>query len=288
MGRVGDPAIAAQLLLAPEAATADDLALQLEAANLLRRELTTTAMGEAREVMAAQPDSPFLVLAGDWPVGVIGLVAGRLAEETDRPTLVLSRVETPWRGSARSAAGFDLAAAFDSCADLFERHGGHPGAAGCHIAADRVDELRERLDALAARGDTVPQQPRLSIDLVQSADAADYVLLHELEPLEDAAEAPPLVGIVGLVVLRARVAKGGHLQLTLRRGREVVDGISFGRADLAEQLTEGLEIDVVARLMSRTFAGLETLQLDIRDMAPAGSLASLREHSRGVPSLMAR
>jgi hypothetical protein len=56
----------------------------------------------------------------------------------------------------------------------------------------------------------------------------------------------------------------------------VVDGISFGRADLAEQLTEGLEIDVVARLTSRTFAGLETLQLDIRDVAPAGTLSALR------------
>ena len=53
----------------------------------------------------------------------------------------------------------------------------------------------------------------------------------------------------------------------------MIDGISFGRADLATQLTEGLEIDVVARLTSRVFAGLETLQLDIRDVAPAGTLA---------------
>jgi hypothetical protein len=97
-----------------------------------------------------------------------------------------------------------------------------------------------------------------------------------LAPLEDAAEAPPLVGFAGLVVVRARVASGGHTQLTLRRGRDVIDGISFGRADLAEQLREGLEIDVVARLTSRTFAGLETLQLDVRDAAVAGTLSGLR------------
>ena len=100
--------------------------------------------------------------------------------------------------------------------------------------------------------------------------------MRELAPLEDAAEAPPLVGVAGLVVVRARVASGGHTQLTLRRGREVVDGICFGRADLAEQLTEGLEIDVVARLTSRTFAGLETLQLEVRDVAAAGTLGRLR------------
>jgi single-stranded-DNA-specific exonuclease len=264
------------------------LAAQIEAANEVRRDWTSATMAEAREAMASQPESPFLVLAGDWPVGVIGLVAGRLAEETGRPTLILSRAVSPWRGSARSAGGFDLAAAFDACEDLFERHGGHPGAAGCHVASERVAELRMRLDALVTESRGKPLEPELRIDLVQSADAADYVLLHELEPLESAVEVPPLVGIVGLVVMRARTAKGGHLQLTLRRGREVVDGISFGRAELAEQLTEGLEIDVVARLMRRTFAGLETLQLEVRDVAHAGWLAELRARAQRTPAVAAR
>ena len=85
-----------------------------------------------------------------------------------------------------------------------------------------------------------------------------------------------MIGIAGLAVNRVRAVNGGHTQLTLRRGREVVDGIAFGRTDLAEQLMEGSEIDVVARLASRTFAGLETLQLEIRDVAPAGTLRAMR------------
>jgi len=282
MGRVGDPSIAAALLLVSDDASASGFASQLEQANLLRRELTATAMAEARDVLARRPESPFLVLTGDWPVGIIGLLAGRLAEEHHRPTLVLSSSVTPWRGSARSAGGFDLAAAFDACGDLFVRHGGHPGAAGCHIEAAHVEELRRRLDALVTRQPSLDRAANLDIDLVQSAVATDYVLLGELAPLEDAAEAPPLVGIVGLVVVRARVVSGGHTQLTLRRGRDVIDGISFDRPDLAEQLTEGLEIDIVARLASRTFAGIETLQLEVRDVAPAGWLAGLRERRVAV------
>jgi single-stranded-DNA-specific exonuclease len=276
MGRVGDPSIAAALLLAADDDTAQRLAGELEAANQQRRELTATAMSEAREAVAARPDEPFVVLVGDWPVGIIGLVAGRLAEELGRPALVLSNAVTPWRGSARSAGGVDLAAAFAACGDLFERHGGHPAAAGCHIDAARIDELRARLHAFVGSHPPADTRPSLSLDLVQSADDADYVLLRELAPLENAAEAPPLVGFAGLVVVRARVANGGHTQLTLRRGRHVVDGISFGRADLAEQLTEGLEIDVVAHLASRTFGGVETLQLEVRDAAPAGLLRTLR------------
>jgi single-stranded-DNA-specific exonuclease len=277
MGRIGDPAVAAQLLLAPDVDTAERLADELEAANRRRRELTASAMAAARERLVAAPDSGFIVLSGDWPVGIIGLVAGRLAEESGRPVLVLSTSVEPWRGSARSAGGVDLAAAFASCSDLFERFGGHPAAAGCHVEAGHVDELQARLEAFVRERPPADERPSLAVDLVPSADAADYVLLRELAPLEGAGDAPPLVGIAGLAVNRVRAANGGHTQLTLRRGREVVDGIAFGRADLAEQLMEGSEIDVVARLASRTFAGLETLQLEVRDVAPAGWLRALRQ-----------
>ena len=276
MGRVGDPSVAAQLLLAADTDTAETLAGQLESANQRRRELTTSAMAEAREALAAAPASPFIVIAGDWPVGVIGLVAGRLAEEAGRPALVLSTSVEPWRGSARSAGGVDLAAAFAACGDLFERYGGHPAAAGCHLQPGDLDQLRSRLEAFVEVRPPADERPSLSIDLIQSADAADYVLLRELAPLEGAGDAPPLVGIAGLAVTQVRAANGGHTQLTLRRGVETVDGIAFGRADLAEQLTEGSEIDVVARLASNSFGGWERLQLEVRDVAPAGWLRALR------------
>jgi exonuclease VII large subunit len=92
--------------------------------------------------------------------------------------------------------------------------------------------------------------------------------------LDGSGETPPLVGISGLRVARVRPARGGHLQLTLRKEREVIDGICFGRAeDLSATLHEGQALDVVARLASRAFAGFESLQLEIRDVGPAGLLA---------------
>ena len=75
---------------------------------------------------------------------------------------------------------------------------------------------------------------------------------------------------------RVRAATGGHTQLTLRRRLDVLDGIAFGRADLAETVHEGDVVDVAARLASRTFGGYESLQLEIRDVAPAGSAAATR------------
>jgi single-stranded-DNA-specific exonuclease len=207
---------------------------------------------------------------------VVGLVAGRLADELERPTMVFSTLVDPWRGSARSAGGFDLAQAFADCGDLFERFGGHPAAAGCHLAPARYQEFRQRFSALVPAFASRTAARTLRLDLVLRAESVDYVLLRELAPLEAGGEPPPMVGIAGFVVARVRAASGGHTQLTLRRGNEVLDGICFGRSDLVDSVREGQVVDVVARLSTRTFGGFESLQLDIRDVAPGGWLAGLR------------
>jgi single-stranded-DNA-specific exonuclease len=81
----------------------------------------------------------------------------------------------------------------------------------------------------------------------------------------------PLVAVLGIGVARVRPASGGHAQLVLRRERDVLDAIAFGRDDLATTLREGDRVDVVARVASRAFAGIESLQLEVRDVGPAGA-----------------
>jgi hypothetical protein len=107
--------------------------------------------------------------------------------------------------------------------------------------------------------------------------------LADLRPLDGAGDEPPVLGITGLTVARVRLANGGHTQLTLRKGTDVLDGICFGRADLAEMVHEGDPIDVAGRLMSRTFGGYETLQLELRDVAPAGHLSALWQAAKDAP-----
>lgn len=274
VGRVGDATRAVHLLLAEDPAEAGALADELEAANVLRRELLATALDEARQVAAAE-HGPLIIVAGEWPVGIIGLIAGRLADERGRPAVVFSTATEPWRGSARSAGGFDLAAAFASMAELFERSGGHAAAAGCSLDTERLPEFRARMAALA-RG-LQPIEPELMLDLIVPALDADYGLLRELSVLEPAGVGNPLplVGIAGLGVARVRQANGGHTQLLLRKGLEVVDGICFGRDDLAGAVQEGDRVDVVARLASRAFGGFESLQLEVHDVGPAGTLERL-------------
>lgn len=274
VGRMGDADDAAALLLTDDPVEAVRLAESLQAVNVQRRELTATVLAEARLRAAEEPpDAPLIMVVGEWPVGIIGLVAGRLAEESGRPAVVVSSAAEPWRGSARSAGGFDLAAALDATADVFVRHGGHAAAAGCSLTAERYPEFRQRLMALAASLSPPDPRPGLRVDMVTRAETVDYVLLREMARLDGSADAPPLVGISGLRLARVRPAKGGHLQLTLRKEREVIDGICFGRAeDLSGTLHEGQALDIVARLASRSFGGFESLRLEIRDIGPAGTL----------------
>ncbi len=271
-GRVGEAMEAARLLLAEDAVAASTHADALELANAERRDLMKAAIAEARALVADAPDAPATLVHGPWGVGIVGLVAARLAEDRGRAAVVGAEIGDVIRASCRSDGTMDLGATLEQCGDLFTRFGGHAGAAGFELPADRWDLFCERFLGLAAA--SAPSDPRVSlaIDLALPAGDVDYGLYREFADLAPAGPGnpDPLVAVLGLTVTRVRAATGGHTQLTLRRERDVLDGIAFGRADLAETVREGDRVDVVARLASRSFGGYESLQLEIRDVCLSG------------------
>lgn len=285
-GRVGEALEAAHLLLADDADTAARHADALEVANSTRKDLMASAVAEARALVAAAKDGPASIVRGPWSVGIVGLVAARLAEDRARPAIVGAEIGDMVRASCRSDGSLDLGAALEGCADLFTRHGGHAGAAGFEIAAHRWEAFTERFNTLAGAAAPPDPRPMLRIDLAVPALEVDYRLHRELASFVPygPGNPEPLVAVLGLTVTRVRPAGDGHTSLTLRRSLDVVDGIAFGRADIAELVRVGDRIDVVARLASRRFGGLESLQLEIRDAAPAGSHPELAAFVDSAPA----
>ena len=274
-GRMGEAADAAALLLAATAEDAATAAAALESANTRRRDVTRSAVAEARTILAGEDaDLPATLVRGPWPVGVVGLVAARLAEERGRPAVVAAELDGVLRASCRAPDGYDLAATLTACADLLVRHGGHRGAAGLEVRAERWDDFRARFLELVGAGGPIDPRPELVLDLALPARAADYRLLQHLAALAPTGPGnpEPLIGVHGLTVTRVRAASGGHAQLTLRRDVDVVDAIAFERGDLVETVHEGDRIDVAGRLGSRRFGGFESLQLVVLDVAPARDL----------------
>ena len=308
-GRVGEAVRAARLLLATDAAEATDLAAEIETANLDRREITRTALAEARRELGLGPagapedgaappagsvePAPLpaaLLIRGEWPVGIIGLIAGRLAEDLGRPAVVATTLDAEGgtlRASCRSGGGVNLAEALVECADLLIRHGGHRAAAGFDIAAERWPEFAARFLAIVEAEARPAGQSDLVVDLVLPADAVDFAFVREIGLLAPTGNGnpAPTIAVTGLTVSRVRPATGGHTQLVLRRTRDVIDAVAFRRPDLVAMLHEGDRIDVVARASSRHFGGFESMQLEVLDVSAEGgqpAIAALRGARRAA------
>ena len=231
-GRMGEALEAARLLLAEDATEAAAHADALEAANKTRRDLMKTAVAEARRPSSEGPTAAAIV-RGPWPVGIVGLVAARLAEDAaGRRSSGRSSV-TSIRASCRSDGSVGPRGPRSSRAPTCSlRYGGHAGAAGFELPADRWPAFRRTLRR--ARRPSAPPDPR--------AVLADRSALprprRRLRPVPRARRARPVRPRQPPAARgRARPDRDARpagrqrttRQLTLRRDRDVLDGIAFGR-----------------------------------------------------------
>jgi len=188
-GRLETAEESLHLLLAETLEAALPLAQNLDARNRERQKIEKTIVEEVIGVVRSKFDAQkdFVIVEGQllWHIGVVGIVASRVLQEFYRPTFIIGGENGEMRGSGRSIAGFDLAAALRGCDDLLVKHGGHAMAAGLSIEPGKIDLLRERLNEQARRL-LKPEdlQPPLRLDAeVQLADIS-LDSLDELEKLK--------------------------------------------------------------------------------------------------------
>jgi single-stranded-DNA-specific exonuclease len=147
-GRMKEASIAFALLVTDDVKEANELAEELKQLNIQRQQETEILMQSVREEAKNHPNDAVVMVSGDnWHEGIIGLVAGKLVEELNKPVLVLSNEPDKGtsRGSGRSQKGFNLIEALRSFGPNLERYGGHAQAAGLTIRSERIEQLREHL-----------------------------------------------------------------------------------------------------------------------------------------------
>ncbi|HXR49216.1 MAG TPA: single-stranded-DNA-specific exonuclease RecJ [Candidatus Limnocylindrales bacterium] len=208
-GRLETAEASLQLLLAPTLAEAMPLAQNLDARNRERQKIERSIVEEVTGAVRAKfnPETDFVIVEGQllWHIGVVGIVASRMLQEFYRPTIIIGGEGDEWRGSGRSIAGFDLAAALRECSDLLVRHGGHAMAAGLSIQPDKIGALRERLNALAQRA-LKPEdlQPPIRLDAEVGLDEMTLDMLHELSRLKPTGQGNPGVQFCARNLTHAR------------------------------------------------------------------------------------
>lgn len=264
--RMGEPRLALDLLLTDDPAEAERLAARLCQLNSERQRRTDELVDEARAQILARPldpSAPLVVAQGrGWPFGLLGLVAGRLADAFHRPAVVISREGETCRGSVRGRDGVSVIAALGARADLLAHFGGHDRAAGFTVSAAHLDELLRHLRAYlaAAPGSTSPPGETTPADLLvdcrlhfTSVLPEKYQALRQLGPFGVGFAAPHfLTRSVRVVRCFATGPQRRHLRLVLHDGTAERVASWLGKGEYAEALTRARSalppLDVVYRI----------------------------------------
>lgn len=271
IGRLGDANPIIELLTTDLESVARPLAVQLEALNAQRQLLTSQVYQGALAQLQADPalsQGPVLLLAhATWPAGVVGIVASRLVEQFHKPVLLVAAPPgQPARGSARSIEGVDVTALLATQADLLTSFGGHRMAAGFSLPAERLPELRRRLNhRLTALG--LPAEAPQSLDGCLPLSELSLDLVQDLERLAPFGSGNPPLRLLSpqLKLVEKSFLGGGqeHLLLILEdEAGKSHRGVWWHGAEMAEAgLPEGW-FDLVYTPRTSTFRGQRQVQVE--------------------------
>jgi len=271
-GRMDDADVALTLLGSVDLAAAAVPARELELRNQARRAALERALAQADARMAELDGLPSVIVESseDLPLGVMGLVAGRLLERHYRPSLAVRLEGDLARGSARSIPEFDIITALDGMSELFIRHGGHARAAGFTLPRAALPELTVRLRGLAGEA-LAGHDLRASLRIAARLAPADmdWSLAAALQALEPFGEGnpKPLFWLPRARLRQVRpVGDGRHLKMVLDNGygRDPIEAIAFGRG--GEPLAAGDEVDLVGSLEIGEWQGRRRLELKVADL----------------------
>ena len=274
-GRLKTALEALDLLMAENVEQAGKLSQELENQNRERQDLTRKTQEEAiRQIQAGEDGEILFAFQKDYNPGIVGLVASRLVDYFYRPAIVGHDDGEFTRASCRSIPEFHITRALDECGDLLERHGGHALAAGFTVGNDRVEELMARMREIAARElSKLDLRPVLYADLELPLSQLHPMILEYMDKMQPTGQGNADAVFVSrnLKVTRARTVgtDAQHLKLTLTDGRITYDGIAFRQGYRAEGLAERL--DILYQFERNEYNGHVNLQLNIRDLKPAGT-----------------
>ncbi|MHD0285536.1 single-stranded-DNA-specific exonuclease RecJ [Weissella tructae] len=276
VGRLADPTLGVRLLLTEEEQEAAEIVEEVEALNQQRQALVESITNEAIEQAETMSDPVLVVTGAGWHEGVLGIVASRLVDRYNKPTIVLSEEDGRLKGSARSMPAFDLFAALDPHRDLFIGFGGHAGAAGMTLSTDNLTALRQTL-IQAAQDQSLDQAGKAELMIAQKVTLADftretYDVLQMLAPFGEGNPEPQFEVTLSGVDNPKTMSDGKHIRFNGQTPLGNLPVVGFGYGHLATELGGRFDtIRVVGTMSENTFRGSTTYQMMLKDMEATGA-----------------
>ena len=277
-GRLDSASVALRLLLEKDYHVAKKMAQQLNALNNQRQEIGLSIKTQVVAAIEAMPtkttEKVFVLSAAGWHPGILGIVAAQIVKIYNRPTALISVQESgDCRGSIRSVEGIDIFEPLSSCGYLLKDFGGHKEAAGFEIAAERIEEFKQKfaraIDAAVGMDNLIPTLeiemtlPKEQITLDSAKRLLALAPFGQTNPM-------PLFVTTELSLYDYRViGNGDHLKLSFTDGERIIDGVGFGMGQLYEALRTVKKVSVAFNLAINTWQGKTSLQLIVKDLRPA-------------------
>ena len=274
-GRLETAEESLHLLRAETLEEAMPLAQNLDAQNRERQKIERGIVKEVIGLVRAKfnAETDFVIIEGQlpWHIGVVGIVASRVLSEFYRPTIIIGGDGEVWRGSGRSIAGFDLAAALRECGDLLVRHGGHAMAAGLTIAPHNIDEFRRRMNELVRRS-IQPEsfQAPLRLDAEIKLNELNLDVLEELDQLKPIGQGNPGLQFAAGKLTHSRPlqrigAEKQHVKMWVTDGVAKLEAVWWNAG--AAPMPEGT-FDLAFAPSINEFNGRSSVQLKVLDWRP--------------------
>ncbi|WP_459556979.1 single-stranded-DNA-specific exonuclease RecJ [Lacunimicrobium album] len=282
-GRLGQARLAVELLTTDNPERALQLAQYLDQLNKQRQQVERKILKRAKELVEEHPewqDAPGLVLADpDWHPGVIGIVASRVAEHFEKPTILIAidEAKQSGQGSGRTWARCDLHATIKPVSEGLLSFGGHQAAIGLKIPADHIDDFRTAFcnSLMTTHMSQGEPQVELRIDAevsLQDLTQRSVTELDQLGPFGNANERP-VFSATGITLAEPpkKIGNGErHLSVKFSWQQKTIRAIAFGKADWADQMneTKGPMAITFAPIIN-TFRGYSSVELQLIDWKPA-------------------
>ncbi len=279
-GRMYQGHEAVALMTAIDHQTAYRCTAKLEELNnkrrLLDKRITTQAIAEADKLAQIDNCRSLILYRSDWHQGVMGIVASRLNERYNRPTLILARKGDYLVGSARAMPNIDLYGAFESVQDILDSFGGHKQAVGFSLQKNKLEEFTRRMTAYFENyTEEEDFCNELEIDAILDIEEVNERLLKEItllapfglnnrEPLfasyrlRDAGE----TAVVG--------RQNQHLKLHLKKQEgehEPIKGIGLGFGRLGQQIATNTEFNLCYTIAENSYFARKFIELQVKDIS---------------------
>lgn len=275
-GRMDHANTAYKLLMEKKPTVARDLAIELEGKNQERQKITAEIFREV-EILANNSfrDRKFIFAENaHWPVGVLGLVAGKITEAFRKPTAIFQHQTDRLVGSLRSIPEVNIIETLQECRGQLIKFGGHAQAAGVSVAVEQAEKFYEKMSVLIEKqllGKTI--LPAIEIDAELTVEDIDWELANDLKKMEPfgVGNEEPVFLAKDMIVVEAKIVGNGqkHWKLSLRGENEapkIFDAIGFSLVERFPDLKINDKLDIVFNLAEDEWNGNKKLQLKLIDL----------------------